>query len=346
MVTEKVAKVATEKNENNADVYWSGLEKNNFKICDESVTLVTFGDQKVAKVAKKFECKNCDYITSRKSNYDKHVHSVTHFKKVNNIITTKEMNKEHVCEFCEKIYQSKNGLWVHKKKCKENIKNTQIIEINNQLTEMHSLTNLVVEVVKQNQEFQKMIAEQNKQIITLSKTTNITNNNCNNITHNKFNINLFLNEKCKDAINMNDFVNSLKLTFSDLENVGTNGFVNGISNIFVKGLKELDVYKRPVHCSDLKRETLYIKDSNLWEKENEEKEKLKKAIKDIASKNISKITEWTTAYPSCKNSSSVKNDQYMQILNESMCSEMKEEEDDKYNKIIKILAKEVIIDKI
>ena len=342
MVIEKVAKVANEKNDKKDDDNWLCDKKNIFKICDESVTSVMFGDQKVAKVAKKFECKKCDYNTSRKSNYEKHLHSITHFKKINNVLPIKEINKEYKCEFCEKIYQSNNGLWLHKKKCND----ASIITKSSEISEIQSLSNLVVEVVKQNQEFQKMITEQNKQIVLLSKNTNITNNNCNNIINNKFNINLFLNEKCKDAINMNDFVNSLKLTFSDLENVGTNGFVNGISNIFVKGLKELDIYKRPVHCSNFKKETLYIKNANLWEKENKEKEKLKKAIKDIANKNISKITEWSSAHPSCKNSSSIQNDQYMQILNESMCSEIKEEEDEKYNKIIKNVAKEVIIDKI
>ena len=352
MVTEKVAKVATPKMLKKTHDIQSDLEKNKIKICDDSVSLVTFGDQKVAKVAKKFECKKCDYNTSRKCNYEKHLHSITHFKKTNNVLPTKEIQKEYKCDICKKNYQSKNGLWVHKKKCNNtdiNLDQGLGIDLtkskSNSLTEIQSLSNLVVEVVKQNQEFQKMITEQNKQIVLLSKNTNITNNNCNNIINNKFNINLFLNEKCKDAINMNDFVNSLKLSFSDLENVGTTGFVNGISNIFVKGLKELDIYKRPVHCSNLKKETLYIKNANLWEKENKEKERLKKAIKDIASKNIHKITEWSTAHPSCRNSSSIKNDQYMQILNESMCSEIKEEEDEKYNKIIKNVAKEVIIDK-
>ena len=342
MVTEKVAKVANEKLPKKIHDNQSDNEKNISENLLPLSNIGDFGDQKVAKVAKKFECKSCDYNTCRKSNYEKHIQTITHFKKTNNVLSNKEIQKEYKCYICKKNYQSKNGLWIHKKKC-NNI-NLDLTK-SNSLIEVQSLSNLVVEVVKQNQEFQKMITEQNRQIVLLSQNTNITNNNCNNIINNKFNINLFLNEKCKDAINMNDFVNSLKLSFSDLENVGTNGFVNGISNIFLKGLKELDIYKRPVHCSNLKKETLYIKNANSWEKENKEKEKLKKAIKDIASKNINKITEWSTAHPSCKNSSSMQNDQYMQILNESMCSELKEEEDEKYNKIIKNVAKEVIIDK-
>jgi hypothetical protein len=332
MVTKKVAKVATKKECIKCD----DTQCHDDVIIGKKTLPLShvgdFGDQKVAKVAKKFECINCNYNTSRKSNYEKHLLTNMHIKREYNILPIQNFN----CDVCKKIYQSKNGLWIHKKKCKE--------VFHNQTVEINSLTNLVVEVVKQNQDFQKMIVEQNKQIVQLSRVSNIINHST-NITNNSFNINLFLNEKCKDALNINDFVHSLNLTLSDLENVGTSGFINGISHIFVKGLKELDIYKRPVHCSDLKRETIYIKGENSWEKENEEKEKIKKAIKDIANKNIQKITEWTNAHPSCKSNYSKTNDKYMKILNESMCSDTKEEENDKYNKIIKNIAKEVIIDK-
>ena len=349
MVTKKVAKVATEflakKCDDNKSEY---LVSEDEKMAALS-HIGDFGDQKVAKVAKKFECNICNYYTSRKSNYEKHVSSGIHIKRTYNISLTTNFK----CDICDKLYKSKNGLWVHKKKCKNdnNNKNNDNTNNNNlpfvdKNSEIHSLTNLVVEVVKQNQEFQKMIVEQNNQIIQLSKSINVTNNNCTNVTNNSFNINLFLNEKCKDALNINDFIHSLNLTFVDIEKVGRHGFITGITDIFVKGLKKLDIYKRPVHCSDLKRETIYIKDKNAWEKENEEKEKIKKAIKEIANKNIQKISEWTLAHPSCKNSNSKTNEQFMNILNESMCSETREEEDKKYNKIIKNVAKEIIIDKI
>ena len=331
MVTQKVAKVAKIFECKNCDDNKSEYENRIHENLSALSHVGDFGDQKVAKVAKKFECKNCNYITSRKSNYEKHLSSGIHVKRIYNI----SLPTHFKCEHCNKNYQSKNGLWVHKKKCKNNITDT----------EMNSLTNLVVEVVKQNQEFQKMIVEQNNQIIQLSKSVNIINNNCTNVTNNSFNINLFLNEKCKDALNINDFIHSLNLSFIDIENVGRHGFVTGITDIFIKGLKELDIYKRPVHCSDLKRETIYVKDKNAWEKENEEKEKIKKAIKDIANKNIQKISEWSVAHPSCKNSNSKLNEQFMKILNESI-SETREEEDKKYNKIIKNVAKEIIIDKI
>jgi hypothetical protein len=201
------------------------------------------------------------------------------------------------------------------------------------------------EIVKQNQEFKELIMEQNKIIVDLSSKVSTNINNVIN-SHNKtFNLQVFLNEKCKDALNITDFVNSLKLTLEDLENVGDKGFVNGITRIFVNGLKKLDVYKRPIHCSDLKRETMYLKNENVWEKDNENKENMKKVIKQIANKNINKIYEWKDKYPDCRFSDSKKNDQYSRIIIESMGASTIEEDQVLYEKIIKNIAKETTIDK-
>jgi hypothetical protein len=171
------------------------------------------------------------------------------------------------------------------------------------------------------------------------------NNNNGNINSNKtFNLNVFLNEQCKDAMNIMDFVDSLKLQLSDLENVGKHGFVEGISNIIVKNLKALDVHKRPVHCSDSKREVMYVKDENKWEKENDEKLKLRKLIKHIAHKNSKLIPEFRAKYPDCGKSDSVKSDQYNKLVIEAMGGSG-DNDNEKENKIIKKIAKEVIIDK-
>ena len=160
------------------------------------------------------------------------------------------------------------------------------------------MTNLVFDIVKQNQEFQKLISEQGKQLIEISKNNSITNNNCiNNTINNKFNLQVFLNDKCKDALNITEFIESLKITFNDLENVGALGYVEGISKIFMKGLNQLDIYKRHIHCSDLKRETMYIKEQNTWERDNEDKNKLKMVIKNIAHKNTKVIPFWRDANP-------------------------------------------------
>jgi hypothetical protein len=249
--------------------------------------------------------------------------------------------EEFLCN-CGKKYNHRQSLFRHKKNC---INVNASIETNN-INEKINLNENFFEIVKQNQEFKDLLIEQNKIILDLSSKvgTNITNStiNSNNKT---FNLQVFLNEKCKDALNITDFVNSLKLTLEDLENVGDKGFVNGITRIFVNGLKKLDVYKRPIHCSDLKRETMYLKNENVWEKDNENKENMKKVIKQIANKNINKIYEWKDKYPDCKYSDSKKNDQYSRIIIESMGASTIEEDQVLYEKIIKNIAKETTIDK-
>ena len=291
------------------------------------------------KNSKTYNCENCDFKCSKNSLYEKHLSTLKH----KNRTSLNEIEpKKFVCELCNKIFNARNTLWYHKKKC-------VILEkkslINNQ--EETNTNNIVIELLKQNQEFQKLILEQNKQIMELSSknNTNITNNGSIN-SHNKtFNLQLFLNEKCKDALNINDFVNSLNLSLADLENVGEQGFVNGISKIFVKGLKDLDVYKRPIHCSDLKRETMHLKEESGWEKDNENKDRLKKVVKMIAHKNMLKISDWKVKNPQYNNSSSKKNDQYLKILISSSGSYNKADEETDYNKIIKNVAKEVTINK-
>ncbi len=179
----------------------------------------------------------------------------------------------------------------------------------------------------------------------LAKNSGNNNNNTIN-SHNKtFNLQVFLNEKCKDAMNIDEFVDSLKLTFTDLERVGELGFVKGISRIFINGLKELDVYKRPIHCSDLKREVIHLKEDGVWSKDNESKDSMKKLVKMIANKNINKIYEWKEAYPSHRYSDDPKNDIYLKFLCESMGAKTREEDIVYYEKVIKNVAKEITIDK-
>jgi len=236
---------------------------------------------------------------------------------------------------CGNTYKYRQGLNKHKKICEKTVSN--VIDMSN---------NVILELVKQNQEFKQMIIEQNNKIIELTKDKSIINNNItNNTTNNKFNLQFFLNEQCKDALNIMDFVDSLTLKLTDLENVGKLGYSEGISKIFINGLKQLDVFKRPIHCSDLKRETLYIKDENAWEKENEEKAKIKLAIKQIANKNIKQIPEWQKNNPQSQDTNTKKHDQYMKIVGESMGGFNMQEDEKNYNKIIKNVAKEIIIDK-
>jgi hypothetical protein len=290
-----------------------------------------------------FTCEKCDYICFKQSEWYKHTLTRKHQKS-----TIMDINTTiFICEKCNKKYKDRSGLWRHKNKCTTPEEPDKITDIGNVTPE------LIIEIIKQNQEFKDMLIEQGKQnneihkknlelqkqMIELSKK--IGNNN-NNTTHNKFNLNFFLNETCKDAMNITDFVSSIKLQLTDLENVGHNGYVNGISNIIVKNLNALDVNKRPVHCSDLKREIMYIKDENRWEKE---KEKLENAIKKVSYKNVLNILEWQKEHPGCEYSCNKENDKYLQIVNESMGALTEEEKMKNINKIITKSAKEVVIEK-
>jgi len=202
--------------------------------------------------------------------------------------------------------------------------------------------------VKENTEFKEMLIEQNKMIMKVyEKEASTTGSICNINSHNKtFNLNVFLNEQCKDAMNITDFVDSLQLQLSDLENVGKLGFVEGISNIIIKNLKALDITKRPIHCSDPKRETVYIKDDNKWEKESEEKQKLRKVIKRVAYKNTKMLPLFRAKHPDCGKSESKYSDQYNKLIVESMGGGGRGGNDvEKENKIIKNIAKQVVIEK-
>ena len=316
---------------------------------------MTLDDKFVSKKFNKFSCINCDYNTSRKSQYDRHLLTVKHKTIMGelllNDIKVPKGSKTYNCE-CGNKYKHRQGLWKHKQICQD--KEQVELEDYDKLPNINQLNNCFFELLKQNNEFKelileqnKQISEQNKQIMELSSknNNNITNNSIN--SYNKtFNLQVFLNEKCKDALNINDFVNSLNLSLADLENFGENGFVDGISKIFVKGLKNLDIYKRPIHCSDLKRETMHVKEQTGWEKDNENKDRLKKVVKMIAHKNMLKIGDWKQANPQHKNSDSKKNDQYLKMLIGTAGPTNKDDEIRYYEKIIKNIAKEVTIDKV
>jgi hypothetical protein len=198
--------------------------------------------------------------------------------------------------------------------------------------------------MQQNKELQQMILEQNKTIIEISKNGTINNTINNNSNNKTFNLQLFLNETCKDAMNIMDFVDSIKIQLSDIESIGELGYVNGISKLIIKNLKALDEHMRPVHCSDMKRESLYVKDANVWEKEDSDNKKIKKAIKYIAHKNICALPIWKAKYPDYNNSESKRSDQYSDITMEAMGGHGDNDEE-KANKIVKKIAKEVLINK-
>lgn len=322
--------------------------------------------EKVAKSSKNFICLNCDYSTSRKSNYDKHILTAFHQKlATSDVLVTKgdkkvakvaisEKIKKFACKFCNKQYISRNGLWLHNKKCNglvlvethnqnKNEENEEILI--NALSDKH----FIMEILQQNKEFKDLLVEQNKMMMEMCKNGANQTHNCYNTmtnSHNKtFNLQFFLNETCKNAMNIMDFVDSLQLQLSDLESIGQLGFVDGLSSIIIKHLKALDVTMRPVHCSDSKRETVYVKHDNKWEKDDETKSKLRKAVKYIAHKNTKLIPQWKAKYPDFMDSTSKHSDQYNNLVIEVLGGDPDLDSSVNENKIIRKIAREMVIDK-
>ena len=297
--------------------------------------------QKEPENAEKFNCESCGFLCFKKSNFNKHLLTRKHQNTYNNLKKEPEIkSKTYSCD-CGKEYKYRQSLYTHKKICiKTDYKN---ININNPENN-DNITNLLLEIVKNNSELQKQNHELKQQVIDICKTntTNITTLNSHN-NNKTFNLQFFLNEQCKDAMNIMDFVNSVTLQLSDLESVGKLGYVEGISNIMIKKLNEMDIYKRPVHCSDAKREILYVKDNNIWEKENASHSKLRKAIKYISKKNSDLLLAWSNQNPASKNIHSKQNEEYMKMIYQAMGGTGEVEENE--NKIIRKISKMVLIEK-
>jgi len=287
-------------------------------------------NEKSPKNAIKFECFLCDYKCSKQSEFNRHVLTIKHSS---NVLSTKNRQKTpkhsvYECVNCDKQFKERTGLWRHKKKCNDND-----TDVNSQ--------QLVEFLMKENSEFKQQIME-------LAKNTGSNNNNTNNnITNNKqqFNLNFFLNDTCKNAMNIMDFVSQLQIENKDLEETGRLGFAEGISKMIINGLKQMSISDRPIHCSDSKRETLYIRNNNEWNKETDERVILTNAIRGVTHKNIKQISKWSKEHPDCNDSSSKQNDKYLKIVCESMSGSSSEETNKNYNKIIKNIVKETVINR-
>ena len=299
-------------------------------------------NKKLKKNLPRFFCKFCDFNCYMKCDWDRHITRPKHLKYANGNNLEINLNEKTYSCYCGKTYSTKSGLWKHNKNC--NVFTSNIQETNeNKIFELTQET--IMQILKQNSEFQHLLLEQNKTIIELSKNNSITNSTIHTNSHNKsFNLQFFLNETCKNAMNISDFVNSLKLQLSDLENVGQLGYIEGITNIIIKNLNALDVTERPVHCTDKKRETMYIKDEDKWEKEDDNKSKLHKMVRKVSNKNIDLISEFKELYPDWKKSTSKVSDQFNKIIIESMGG-AGDNDFEKEEKIIKKVAKAVSIDK-
>ncbi len=293
---------------------------------------------------KKFHCEFCNYNTSYSKDYNKHILTKKHINNMNNVLDNENVliQKNHTCNLCNKSFKDRAGLWRHKKKCNTTIEKNK--ENDEEFTDKQLVMMLLKqnsEIIKENSELRKEQADIKEIILEIVKNGTTNTNHSHNTTnsHNKaFNLNFFLNETCKNAMNITDFVDSIKLQLSDFINVGEVGFIEGISNMIVKNLNSLDETVRPIHCTDQKRETFYVKDENKWEKEEEDKQKLKKMIKGVAFKNEKLMKVYKETYPDYNDSESRRSDQYSKIMIEAMdCKEESRE------KIIKNISKATTI---
>ena len=311
--------------------------------------------QKSQKIAKTFNCETCQYICSKQSDYIKHCSTRKH-KDVTIVTNTNSEEKgTQICSHCSKAYTSRMGLWRHSKICKPIVEKENIsMVLQDDDVENLPIQNYIMKLLEQN----KLLAEQNHQIVEqnqdfkqtmmeLAKNQNTTINNHNNKTINntQFNLNVFLQETCKDALNMSDFIETLKIDAASLHHTGTHGYVNGISKIFTDGLRKLKVHERPIHCSDLKREVLYIKDNDKWEKDTEDNKQFKKALDKVVYRNMGQLEKWEEENPRCRIQETDDYEFYFEVIRQSLGGGNHEVTARNNEKILKAIAKEVHIDK-
>ena len=304
-------------------------------------------NKKLPKTPQLFCCKNCDYKCLHKGDWNKHIRTAKHLNGNNDSPIIPQIYK---C-LCGNEYNHMSGLSRHRKKCTIKTNDDNYLSNNNDIKEIMKY------LIKENSDIKHMMLEQQNMIMSQNTSTQnmmtkiietgINNtNNSHNITNNTtFNLQFFLNETCKDAMNINEFVSSIKVNLDELENTGRQGYIEGISSIILKRLNKLEQHFRPLHCSDLKREVFYIKENNEWKKENENKAILTKAIKVISNENIKQIKCWRDKYPDCTDADSKKNNLYLKIVSNSMNGSTMDESSKNIEKIISNVAKEVIINK-
>ena len=300
---------------------------------------------------KTYNCICCNYTTLKKKDFEKHENTSKHIK----LIDPNNDNDMITCVICNKKFMNSSGLWKHKQKCKA-VEREPIVDTN-------ITSNMFIEFMKQSKDIQNFLYEQNKELQnTLLEKTNefqftvIDQNNklieltknpstVINTTNQQFNLQFFLNETCKDAMNINEFINSLNVTVEDFENTGKLGYIEGITQIILNGLKGVDTTKRPIHCTDVKRETVYIKSDDAWEKENQEKEKLKKVVKQVARMNLSQLPRWQRENPASEVLDTREHCQYMKYSLAALGGVGDKAEEQNIDKIMRNVMKEITIDK-
>ena len=284
-----------------------------------------------------FRCEDCSYFTGNKSDYNKHLTTAKHKR-----ITSNDENviKSHICQ-CGKEFKYRQGLWKHRKNCNQTSSQERTV---NQDTDKDDKYEMIIQVLmKENQEFKQLIIDQNAKMMEMAGNMGSHNNNNIN-SHNKFNLNVFLNEQCKDAMTLKDFVKDMEITMEEFIETGEIGFVEGLSTVLIKRINNMDLHDRPLHCTDLKRETLYIKDDEKWEKDAN-KEKLRKAVKGVARKNDRMRPIWYENTPEAAVLGSHDCDKFFKYSASALGGASTEQHKTFEDRIMKNILKEVTIDK-
>jgi hypothetical protein len=320
------------------------------------------------KNAENFTCIKCNFICSKQSNWDKHALTAKH---KNRTYRTEKMPKnaeKFDCE-CGKVYKARNSLWYHKQRCTYNESSNANTEINEKIntpaspSDIGNQPNMVLELLRENQEFKQLMIDQNKQMqdtqsllqqtqsqlqdtqtqmVEIYKEGKTINNTTNN--NNQFNLNFFLNDTCKDAMNITDFLGNLDVQLNEIEYIGHHGYVNGMTKMIMERLKDMDITKRPIHCTDIKRETMYIKDKDEWSKDTEELTKLRKILNRVTMNNCKTIPKWKSAHPDCE-IMETRNNEFCYKMMRLMLGDVEEAQIKLDNKIIKTMSKELFVNK-
>jgi len=309
-----------------------------------TVKLTKDDNQSLQKSCQKFGCDSCDYYTSKHSSYIKHTLTAKH-KKATNVAKKLPKSCPYVCNVCLQEFSHRQSLWRHNRQniCNADCVSQSTVKLNNShITE--DITVLLQQQMAANNEFKQMMIEQTNQMLELAKNTQVVNNHTTNNNNQKFNLNFFLNDTCKDAMSITDFLRNLNVHIDELEYIGNHGYVNGMTKMIMDRLKDMDITKRPIHCTDIKRETMYIKDDAGWSKDTDELTKLRRILSRISMNNYRTVPVWRTAHPDCE-VMETRTYEFCYKMMRAILGDVEEEQIKIDNKIIKTMAKELFVQK-
>ena len=295
------------------------------------------------KTAKVFTCEKCNFTCCKKSNWDKHILTAKHQNRTNRTEKLPKTAENFECE-CGKVYKARNSLWYHKQRCNINLNtnNTDIAPVTP--NQDNQFVNIMETLIKENQDFKQLLIEQSSQMMELAKNSQTINNNNNTTNNNQFNLNFFLNDTCKDAMNITDFLSNLDVQLNEIEYIGHHGYVNGMTKMIMERLKGMDITKRPIHCTDIKRETMYIKDKDEWSKDTDELTKLRKILSRVTMNNCRAVPKWKAAHPDCE-VMETRNNEFCYKMMRLMLGDVEDAQIKLDNKIIKTMSKELFVNK-